>query len=55
MDVKALVTAKARAARAAAVPLALCPTKTQSDARSQRSRALEEKTPGLLAAQRAAL
>jgi glutamate-5-semialdehyde dehydrogenase len=55
MDVKALVTAKARAARAAAVALALCPTKTKNDALSQMARALEEKTPALLEANRADL
>ena len=50
MDVRALVTAKARAAREAAV--ALCPTKTKNDALTQMARALEEKTPALLAANR---
>jgi glutamate-5-semialdehyde dehydrogenase len=55
MDVKALVTAKARAARAAAVTLALCPTKTKNDALTQMARALEEKTPALLEANRADL
>ena len=52
MDVRALVTAKARAAREAAVALALCPTKTKNDALTQMARALEEKTPALLAANR---
>jgi len=55
MDVKALVTAKARAAREAAVTLALCPTKTKNDALTQMARALEEKTPALLEANRADL
>jgi glutamate-5-semialdehyde dehydrogenase len=55
MDVKALVTTKARAARAAAVTLALCPTKTKNDALTQMARALEEKTPALLEANRADL
>jgi glutamate-5-semialdehyde dehydrogenase len=55
MDVKALVTAKARAARAAAGTLALCPTKTKNDALAQMARALEEKTPALLEANRADL
>src|SRR3989442_8466826 len=52
MDVKALVTAKAGAAREAAVTLALCPTKTKNDALTQMARALEEKTPALLEANR---
>jgi glutamate-5-semialdehyde dehydrogenase len=52
MDVKALVTAKARAARAAASTLALCATKTKNDALAQMARALEEKTPALLEANR---
>ena len=52
MDVKALVTAKARAAREAAITLALCPTKTKNDALTQMARALEEKTPALLEANR---
>ena len=55
MDVKALVTAKARAAREAAVTLALCPTKTKNDALMQMARALEEKTGALLEANRADL
>ena len=55
MDVKALVTAKARAAREAAVTLALCPTKTKNDALTQMARALEEKTPALLEVNRADL
>ena len=52
MDVKALVTAKARAAREAATVLALSPTKTKNDALAQMARALEEKTPALLEANR---
>ena len=52
MDVKALVTAKARAAREAAITLALCPTKTKNDGLTQMARALEEKTPALLEANR---
>src|SRR5687767_829366 len=55
MDVKALVTAKARAARAAAATLALAPTKTKNDALAQMARALEEKTPALLDVNRADL
>ena len=52
MDVKALVTAKARAARDAATMLAQCSTKTKNDALAQMARALEEKTPALLDANR---
>jgi glutamate-5-semialdehyde dehydrogenase len=52
MDVKAMVTAKAQAARAAATALALCPTKTKNDALAQMARALEEKTSPLLEANR---
>jgi glutamate-5-semialdehyde dehydrogenase len=48
MDVRALVTAKARAAREAATALALCSTKTKNDALMQMARALEEKTSALL-------
>jgi glutamate-5-semialdehyde dehydrogenase len=55
MDVRALVTAKARAAREAAATLALCPTKTKNDALAQMARALEEKTGALLDANRADL
>src|SRR4030095_5997489 len=43
MDVRALVTAKARAAREAAVTLALCPTKTKNDALMQIARARSER------------
>ena len=52
MDVRALVTAKAKAARAAATTLALCPTKTKNDALAQMARALEEKSGALLDANR---
>jgi len=52
MDVRALVTAKARAARDAATVLALSPTKTKNDALAQMARALEEKTRALLDANR---
>src|SRR5437763_15391351 len=55
MDVRALVTAKARAAREAAVALALCPTKTKNDALTQMARALEEKPAALLDANRSDL
>ena len=48
MDVRALVTGKARAAREAATTLALCSTKTKNDALLQMARALEEKTSALL-------
>jgi len=44
MDVRALVTAKAKAAREAATVLALCPTKTKNDALAQMARGLEEKS-----------
>ncbi len=55
MDVKALVHAKADAARHAAVALALCSTKVKNDALVQMARGLEEKTPALLEANRADL
>jgi glutamate-5-semialdehyde dehydrogenase len=55
MDVRALVTAKAKAARAAATMLALTPTKTKNDALIQMARALEEKTGALIEANRADL
>jgi len=55
MDVTALVTAKARAAREAAATLALCAPKTKNDALTQMARTLEEKTPSLLEANRADL
>jgi glutamate-5-semialdehyde dehydrogenase len=55
MDVRALVTAKARAAREAATTLALCSTKTKNDALMQMARALEEKNAALLDANQADL
>jgi glutamate-5-semialdehyde dehydrogenase len=55
MDVRGLVTAKAKAARAAATVLALTPTKTKNDALVQMARALEEKTPAVIEANRADL
>jgi glutamate-5-semialdehyde dehydrogenase len=55
MDVKTLVTQKARAARDAAATLALCPTKTKNDALAQMARALEEKTAALIEVNRADL
>jgi glutamate-5-semialdehyde dehydrogenase len=55
MDVRALVTTKAKAARAAATVLALTPTKTKNDALVQMARALEEKTGPLIEANRADL
>jgi len=55
MDVRALVTAKARAARAAAEALALCPTRVKNEALLQMARGLEEKTAALLEANRADL
>ena len=55
MDVRALVTTKAKAARAAATVLALTPTKTKNDALTQMARALEEKTASLIEANRADL
>ncbi len=53
MDVKSLVEAKARAARAAARVLALSSTKTRNEAMHQMARGLEEKTAALLEANRA--
>ena len=55
MDVRILVETKARAAREAAAVLALCSTKVKNDALAQMARGLEEKTPGLLEANRADL
>jgi glutamate-5-semialdehyde dehydrogenase len=55
MDVKALVTGKARAAREAATALALCSTRVKNDALAQMARALEEKTAALIDANRADL
>jgi glutamate-5-semialdehyde dehydrogenase len=55
MDVRALVTTKARAAREAALALAVCPTKIKNDALGQMARALEEKAAALREANRADL
>ncbi len=55
MDVRALVTTKAKAARDAAAVLALTPTKTKNDALTQMARALEEKIGPLIEANRADL
>jgi glutamate-5-semialdehyde dehydrogenase len=55
MDVRSLVEGKARAARGAAVALALCSTKVKNDALVQMARGLEEKTDALLEANRADL
>ncbi|HEV8474679.1 MAG TPA: glutamate-5-semialdehyde dehydrogenase [Methylomirabilota bacterium] len=55
MDVRQLVETKARAAREAARALALCATKVKDEALAQMARALEEKTPALLEANRADL
>src|SRR5213078_1626393 len=53
MDVRALVEAKARAARDAARTLALCPTKIKNDALVLMAGGLAEKTAALLEANRA--
>jgi len=53
MDVRALVEAKARAARDAARALALCPTKIKNDALVLMAGGLVEKTAALLEANRA--
>jgi len=55
MDLKRLVEAKARAARAAARVLAVTPTRTKNDALTQMARSLEEKTAALREANRADL
>ena len=55
MDVTKLVESKARAARAAARALALCPTRTKNEALQQMARGLEEKTATILEANRADL
>src|SRR5262245_44282251 len=55
MDVKSLVARKARAARGAAVALAVCSTKVKNEALTQMARGLEEKTDALLEANRADL
>ncbi len=55
MNIRELVEGKARAARAAATALALCPTRVKNEALLQMARGLEEKTPQLLEANRADL
>jgi glutamate-5-semialdehyde dehydrogenase len=55
MDMRSLMAAKARSARAAARALALCPTKVKNDALLQMARGLVEKTGALLEANRADL
>ncbi len=55
MDIRELVESKARAARAAAATLALCPTRLKNEALLQMARGLEEKTPQILEANRADL
>src|SRR5262245_64603859 len=55
MDVKSLVASKARAARAAAVTLAVCSSKVKNEALVQMARGLEEKTSAILEANRADL
>ena len=53
MDPKALIETRARAARAAARTMALCPTRIKNDALQQMARGLVEKSPALLEANRA--
>src|SRR5215472_5496323 len=53
MDPKTLIETRARAARAAARGMALCPTKTKNEALQQMARGLVEKSQGLLEANRA--
>jgi len=55
MDARVLIETRARAARAAARALALCPTKTKNDALAQMARGLVEKSQALLEANRADL
>ncbi len=55
MEIRELVEGKARAAKEAARPLALCPTKVKDDAITQMARGLEEKTATILEANRADL
>jgi glutamate-5-semialdehyde dehydrogenase len=55
MDVRTLVESKARAARAAAPALALCPTRTKNEALLAMARSLEEKAAALIEANRADL
>ena len=53
MDPKALIETRARAARAAARAMALCPTRIKNEALQQMARGLVEKSPALLEANRA--
>ena len=55
MDVRTLVETRARAARAAARALAVCPSRIKDEALLQMARGLEEKTSPLLEANRADL
>jgi glutamate-5-semialdehyde dehydrogenase len=55
MEVRALVESKARAARAAAPALALCPTRTKNEALLAMARSLQEKGAALIEANRADL
>jgi len=55
MDIRAMVEAKARAAKEAARALALCSTKLKNEALSQMARGLEEKGAMILEANRADL
>jgi len=55
MDVRTRVESKARAARAAASALALCPTRTKNEALLAMARSLEEKAAALIEANRADL
>lgn len=55
MDPRTLVEGRARAARAAARTLALCPTRTKNEALLQMARGLEEKAAALLEANRSDL
>jgi glutamate-5-semialdehyde dehydrogenase len=52
MDLRSVVESKARAARAAATALALCPTRVKNEALAQMARGLEEKTAAILEANR---
>jgi glutamate-5-semialdehyde dehydrogenase len=52
MDVRTLVESKARAARAAAPALAICPTRTKNEALLAMARSLEEKAAALIEANR---
>jgi glutamate-5-semialdehyde dehydrogenase len=53
MDPKTLIETRARAARAAARAMALCPTRIKNEALQQMARGLVEKSPALLEANRA--